>query len=390
MVQRPVVAAWARDRRSLVAVFGLGLLARAVLIPLAHGQDFDVWDKASAASLSGVDVYVHHPDYPGGPYAYFPLFLYIELPMQWLAIHTGMSFTVLGKLPILAGDLATAVLIGDATAARGGSRRAVTVAVGAFFLNPLVLYNSAYYGRFDSLGCAFLLLAVRQFRRRGNGSASGVGWYALAVAVKTFPGFAAAGVFRATRGVRVRAGLVIGAVLGILLVPYLGSIRAVVRDVIGYDLVKTPQGLSWQAQLVTITSAEDARLIGYLLLALFLGGAIWLSRTPGLDRCVLLTLLLFLCLSKVVLEQYLTWPLPWLAIAALAPTAPLRRSSAALLAILTIIGSLDNESFHPFGRSSVGFGVLLLVACLGYLAASSGVRLREVADHGAYPGRVQA
>ena len=49
--------------------------------------------------------------YTGGPYPYFPLFLYIELPMQWLALHTSVPFTILGKLPIVAADLAATLLI---------------------------------------------------------------------------------------------------------------------------------------------------------------------------------------------------------------------------------------------------------------------------------------
>jgi hypothetical protein len=361
--QRQVV-----DRFGLVAVLSLGLIARALLIPLGHGQDFVVWDKAAAASLHGVNVYAHHPDYPGGPYAYFPLFLYLEMPMQWLAMRTGVSFTVLGKLPILAGDVATALLIAEAIAARGGNRRAVTLGAAAFFLNPLVLYDSAYYGRFDSLGCALLLLALRQFRQRDADSVRGAGWYALAIAAKTFPAFAAAGMLRAATGARARTALVIGAVLGIVVLPYLGSLPAVLRDVIGYDTAKIPQGLSWQVLLLHIIDPEDAKLISYVLLALFLAGTIWLSRLPGPDRHVLLTLLLFLCTSKVVLEQYLIWPIPWLAIAAFTPTEPARRNTVALLATLTIIGSLDTESFHPFGRSAAGLAVPLTIASLGYLA----------------------
>ena len=65
-----------------------GLIARAVLIPITHGQDFVVWDLASTATLHGVNIYAHHPAYPGGPFAYFPVFLYLELPFQWLVACT--------------------------------------------------------------------------------------------------------------------------------------------------------------------------------------------------------------------------------------------------------------------------------------------------------------
>ena len=80
----------------LVLLLAAGIAVRIALVPITRGQDFDVWDLASTATLQGSDIYTHHPAYPGGPYAYFPLFLYLELPLQFLAAHTGISFTVLG------------------------------------------------------------------------------------------------------------------------------------------------------------------------------------------------------------------------------------------------------------------------------------------------------
>ena len=366
-----------RGDLGLSAVLVVGLIARVVLIPLGHGQDFVVWDKASAASLHGVNVYVHHPDYPAGPYAYFPLFLYLELPMQWLAMHTGLSFTVLGKLPILAGDIATAVLIGDAVAAQGGSRRATTLAIAAFWLNPLVLYDSAYYGRLDSIGCALLLLALRRLRPRNKHVVRSAAWYALAVAAKTFPAFVVAGVFRAAKGARMQAALVGAAVFVLVLLPYLGSLRAVYHDVIKYDATKSPQGLSWQTLLQPTLEAQDARRLGYVMFALFVVLVLWLSRITDLDRYVVLTLLLFLCVSKVVLEQYLVWPIPWLAIlAATRGGLPRRYAAGAMLTILTVIGTIANETYHPFGRGPTALVVLLLWACLAYFSVDLNDRQR--------------
>ena len=66
---------------------------------------------------------------------------------------------------------------------------AVVVGAGLFFLNPLVLYNGPFYGRFDSLCLAALLLAWRQLEPepvRGRRLAL---WYSLGVTLKTFPLF---------------------------------------------------------------------------------------------------------------------------------------------------------------------------------------------------------
>src|SRR5438270_13262825 len=73
------------------AVLALGLLIRAALLPLARGHDFIARDLDTRATLSGFNIYTYHlPHYPGGPYAYFPLFLYLDVPFQWLALHTGL------------------------------------------------------------------------------------------------------------------------------------------------------------------------------------------------------------------------------------------------------------------------------------------------------------
>src|SRR5438105_4070571 len=91
-------------------------------------------------TLAGINVYAHHPHYPGGSYTYFPLFLYLELPFQWLALHTGVSFTVLGKLPIMAGDVLAAALIAAHLGQRGHGDGVRALGTGLYFLNPLVLY----------------------------------------------------------------------------------------------------------------------------------------------------------------------------------------------------------------------------------------------------------
>ena len=149
------------------------------MIPITHGRDFVVWDKASAATLWGVNIYAHHPDYPGGPFTYSPLFLYLELPFRWLAAHSAIPFTVLGKVPILVADIGCGALIAGELRHRGFGGRTVAWATALFFLNPLVIYNSAYYGRFDTVCVALLLLAFRGMRRPGVVSRPTALYYAL-------------------------------------------------------------------------------------------------------------------------------------------------------------------------------------------------------------------
>lgn len=350
----------------LVATLAVGLVVRVVLIPVTHGQDFVVWDKASAATLAGINIYAHHPAYPGGPYAYLPPLLYLELPFQWLAQHTAASFLVLGKLPILAGDVACALLIASLCRLRGGNEYTSAVGAAAFFVNPLVLYNSAYYGRFDSIGLALLLAAVRAVHtvRTDRGRWGAAVWFGLAVAVKTFPVFLLGWLLRWNPFGRRRVVVATLLVLLVVCLPYLTTMRAVIHDVIFYDAGKMPQGLSWQYLLNDPLGIATSKRVSYGLLVAFGAGALWLTRINDAVRYSAVVFALFIVCSKVVLEQYLIWPLPFLAV--LIGAGP-RPRAAALAGLLSLIGVLDNESFHPLGRSSPVVVIVLSLGCAAYV-----------------------
>jgi hypothetical protein len=362
----------------LAVVVVLGVIARCALIPLTHGQDFVVWDMASAATLRGVDIYAHHPHYPAGPYAYFPLWLYIELPFQWLAQHSDIPFQVAGKLPIAAADLACALLIAAAVRRRGRNKFVVAGAAAAFFLNPLVLYNSAYHGRFDSLACALLLAALLGLSTGRSIGRSTAGSYALAVAAKTFPIFALPTILRQAKGRWLGVVVTLALVLAVLCFPYLRSIHALYVDVFNYDATKVPQGLSWQRELLGQLTYEQAKWLSYLLLICFAAAAILLASVTDLWLSTALTLVAFLLASKVVLEQYLIWPLPFLIVVAAGAAAGLAAATWCLAGLLTAVGMLDNASFHPFESAAAvpwslaGICLLGLVVCLTLGRTSTG------------------
>jgi hypothetical protein len=344
--------------RSLGLLIAIGVVIRLLIMPIGFGQDFVVWNLASAATLHGVNIYAHHPPYPGGPYAYFPLFLYIELPMRWLALHAGLSFLVLGKLPILAGDVATTALIAGELRHRGVSERVCTLAAALFFLNPLVLYNGVYYGRFDSIALALLLAALRATRLRQRGAAV---WWGAAVAAKTFPVFTLAGFLYSQRGRWWQPVLALPCILGALSIPYLGSWRAMVHDIVTWDISKTPQGLSWQTLLSGSVDAHRLQFIGYVLLGSFALTTLGLVVIRDLPSYCLAVLLVFVLCSKVVLEQYLVWLLPLLIIVSTRPA--LRVTALAVSGIVTTIGMLANPDIHPWGRSPAAV-VIALAACM--------------------------
>ena len=350
----------ARAYPCTVVVLAAGLVARAVLVPITHGPDFDVWDLASRATLQGTNVYAHHPAYSGGPYAYLPLFLDIELPLQWVAMHTGVAFSVLGKLPIVAADAIVALLIVGHLVRRGHGDAAVAAGAGLFFLNPLVLFNGAFYGRFDSVALAFLLLALWLYRRDGRRTWRFGAFYALSVAVKTFPIFILPWLLRRGRCTRVQLGVALVAVIGVLSAPYLlTSPVEFLRDLAVYNGSKLPGDLSWQRGLLEVASPETVRLLTYVLLAAFAVTLLALVRLDDVIVYAAVAILLFLVASKVIIEQYFLWPMPFLIVIAVD-----RQSRQALftLVLVTIVGLLTNSYFDPLHPVELGVDVVLAAA----------------------------
>ena len=348
----------------VAAVLMVGLLARAVLVPITHGADFTVWDLASRATLSGVNVYAHHPAYTGGPYSYFPLFLYIEVPMQWLALHTGVSFTILGKLPIVGADLLATVLIVGELRRRDVNARRQAIATAAFFLNPLVLYNGAFYGRFDSVCVALLLLAFRAHQTDRSARWRFSIWYGLAIAAKTFPIFLLPWLFRHNRSGAARLLVAVAGVLFVVAAPYIITSPGAFGTDLLYSADKLPGGLSWQVVL-HLFPAQLQVGIGDALLGVFVVVAVAMALVDDLALAAAATLVAFLLLSKQVIEQYLIWPLPFLIVVAAGG-----RSRAAWLLVgeVTLAGMLVNAHFHPFGVQPPALNVVFAIAVAVTLA----------------------
>jgi hypothetical protein len=79
----------------------------------------------------------------------------------------------------------------------------------------------------------------------------------------------------------------------------------------------------------------------------------------------LVSILAFVLLSKLVIEQYLLWTFPFLIQNAAEGRS---HSDGALLTVFTVVGMLSNHHIHPFGERVVILNVMLAAATLGYLA----------------------
>jgi hypothetical protein len=367
------VRLWIRAHANLLCVLLAGLVVRLALLPWWHGQDFTVWRLATEATLRGRDIFTDPPNYPGGPYAYFPLFLYLELPFRWLADHSAAPFLVLGKLVTVAADLAVGALIEIGLRRCGASKRRAALGCALFLFDPLVLYNSAYYGRFDSLAVALLLAATFPRRAASDLPVARAASYAFAVAAKTFPIVALPAMFTAARR---RSPIVLVAVVVVplaLSIPFLSTPGPFIHELLVYDLSKAPTGMSWWVAIDPLLHGADAWRTSLAVLIALLAGSCaiaWRGR-DDLTWAIVASLLLFTLCSKLVLEQYLTWPLPWLVLLGLGRPGRMARASLLLAALTTVAGMLDSESFHPFGRNAAVIAVPLAVAEVAYLLVTS-------------------
>ncbi len=318
-----------------------GLALRLALAPLTQGADFNAVAALSALSLHGRDVYAIS-QLVMTPWAYPPLLLHLYAGLIWLSIHTGWSFRLLGKLPVIAADLAVAWLIFVALR-RGLGARAAAIGMSLYLFNPLALYNGAFYGRFDAIALAFMMLALVHYRGRLFAPA-----YALAISAKLFPlvtlPLLALGKDRQPS----RRLALVGALTLLLALPEVvtnpgGLLSHLLADrrLLGW--------LSWYdifPALHWLTSHQAGTLARYGIV-LYAPLLLLLARCSLYEKAAA-SIALYIVLNYTVFEQYLLWPLPFLIVVAFLKSDWL---AGWLAALCTVAGMLENEqtwSVHAF------------------------------------------
>jgi Gpi18-like mannosyltransferase len=261
--------------------------------------------------------------------------------LEWLAEHTGWSFRVLGKLPIVAGDMLVGWLIYATLRRHRHPERVALAGMLLYLFNPLVLYNGAFYGRFDAIALAFLLLALENYRTRWFAPA-----FALAISAKTFPLFMLPLLaFGRDRQILRRLILACGLAL-VLALPY------VITDPDGLlSHLLYARGsfgrLSWYYLFLSTHWLPEPKILTLAHFTTYLYPVILLAFVHRpLYMKAALCFTLYLVLNHVVYEQYLLWPLPFLIIVGLHYRS---RVVLVLMVFCTLAGILENE--HTWAHS---------------------------------------
>ena len=349
----------------------LGALAvRLPLLGLTAGYDLRVVAGMARRASQGQDVYALGVQRLA-PWAYFPPLLHLDAGLARLAAHTGWSFYLLAKLPVVAADLAVGVLVYAAVRRRGQAGGRAATGMALYLYNPLALYNGAFYGRFDAIALAFLVLALE-----GAGTRLFAPAYAVASAAKTFPLFSLPLLALGRDRQDPRRLLLACALVVPLSLPYIvtdpGGLlsHAFLVDRFGFE------GLSWNLILphLPVLGRPGAAAVARVGVALYPGALLLLARAPLYIKAAC-AYALFVVLSGTVYEQYLLWSLPFLIVAGLHHR---RRGALGLAALDTLAGLVENEYTGRPGplhyaavlpNPCLPLNVMLAVATVTFVAA---------------------
>jgi hypothetical protein len=256
-------------------------------------------------------------------YPYPPVWVWVEAGSEWLARHTGWSFAVLVKLPVLAADLAIVALL----AAAGTKAGRGLVPAWLYALHPVSVLVGAFHGQFDAAALFFVLLAVFAFEA-GRRDASALA-LAAAIGLKSFPVLLLP-VFLLMPEMTVRARTRFAALallpVALLLAPYaLADFGALRRELFGYGGIADLGWIGFWRGLRLLHTGVLARseapywgaLVAVSKILTLLAEAALLAamaarrvRWPLAPAC-LAALLAFLVFYGSVSAQYLLWVVPF-------------------------------------------------------------------------------
>jgi hypothetical protein len=307
-----------RDGPAPVVVFAAAFVVRIVAALLS--------DRVVADVLRYRKVAAHVLDVSWNPYLaprlypYPAAWVWVEVAAEWLARHTGVSFALAVKAPVLIADAVLAGVLVSWGRERGalGPRWA-----WAYALHPVAILVASFHGQFDSVALLALVCALRELERgRRDRSALAL---AAGIALKSFPVLVLpfALLFVPGGRARLRYALLVIAPVALLLLPFAVADRAALtRELFAYGGVPD---FGWIGALrairaVTVghvTRAADAQWAPLLSASkvLFLAAAavLWIAVARGWIRwraeaSALGVLLAFQVFYGALSAQYLLWP----------------------------------------------------------------------------------
>lgn len=346
---------------SIYKILFFAFLIRLFFLPFPGGSDFVLWEMTTDLVLDGENIYEFRTGWDNAHsiFAYPPLFLFVLVPLKYLARELNIPFLVLAKLPAVFSDIFIGYLIYLVLSAY---RRSALWGAAFFVFNPLVIYASALYGLFDSVALLFMFAAFFWVRKPLSPLLIG-----MAIGIKTFPLFVLPGLFVFWKTRKIRNSMIALSVPLLVSIPFIIlNARQFFWAVFVSHAGKFPQYLSWQTLL---PKNEQEVPFSIFLLGSFTVFTVFLAfRFLGVSSAqnVLfyygaLVFSLFILLNKVVFEHYLIWALPFLLVIFFEKRI---MGALVLYALFTVMGLVFNDYFlHNFPGGLISllpFGAMLL------------------------------
>jgi uncharacterized membrane protein len=322
---------WARCQRPLWLVLAAGLLARLVL-DVTTGSNGDIGNAHLVAHVLTTHPltaysFQHKPIYPYPP-GWFPVLALTDK----VSTATGVSFAVLDRLPIIAADMVTAWVVARWLADRGNSPRRCVTGAALIALNPLSAVVSGFHGQLDQAATCFAVLAVWLWQRRGPHRAVVAGLLiGTAAAMKIPPAIVGVALLVDCLNLREAAKLVGSMVVvpAVAVAPWLIKAPHAMYTQLHYQGLPGVGGLSiivqrqfanlWLAGAPPHPSDALFRLElhaqRFTIGALVIGAVAVLITRPRPEVGAILMLLPLYFLAVNLSVHYVTWVLPFLAVA---------------------------------------------------------------------------
>jgi hypothetical protein len=319
----PAVAADGRSPAwsSPAAVAAAALVVRAVAALLS--------DRVVADVLRYRKVAAHVLDVSWNPYLaprlypYPAAWVWVEAGAEWLARHTGVSFALAVKTPVILADaLLAGLLVGWARERDPNTPQSAW----AYALHPVAILVVGFHGQFDSVALLALAFALRALdRRQLDRSALAL---AAAIALKSFPVLVLPFVLLFVRGgrARLRYALLAAGPVALLLLPFaLADRGALTRELFAYagvpdfgwiGAVRAMRGV-WRGHVARAFDAQwQPLLAASKVIFLAVAGVLWTAVARGsirwrVEASALGVLLAFQVFYGALSAQYLLWPVPF-------------------------------------------------------------------------------
>jgi hypothetical protein len=288
-------------------------------------------------------------------------YLYFFIPLRLLFGFNHIYSFYLVKLPPIFGTLLVGYMIWRVLASRIKSRRIPVIAAGMYALNPGVILVSAYLGKHDSLTIGVLLLALANL-----GMCKFIVYFGLSILGKQLPALMAPWLILQRK--QFKETLLAILLFLLLVLPFLIDDPVLFFErLIMMHADKSTIGLSWIVYLDSL-GAANVLFISKILLALYLLTITLVAFGTKTDAYVAgaVVFALLVTFSKVVLEQYIMWALPFLIIAYFCTK---KKSAMAAFVVGSVSSIIYNEDFKLLPVEILN--VLSVILALVYLWAAA-------------------